>query len=87
MSLIDSIRDCFCQNELPLDCAYRAVLFGESAGYFERVKSIVSYEKEEVVLSLKCGGLRVKGRDLYIKKYCEGDVVICGKILSVERIF
>ena len=87
MSLIDNIKDCFCQNELPLDCSYRAVLFGESAGYFENVKSIVSYEKEQVVLSLKNGGLKVSGKDLYIKKYCLGDVVVCGKILSVERIF
>ena len=87
MGFIDNIRDCFCQNELPAECAYRAVLFGESAGYFENVKSIVSYEKEQVVLALKNGGIKVKGRDLYIKKYCEGDVVICGKILSVERIF
>ncbi len=86
MSLIDNIKNCFCQNELPLDCLYRAVLFGESAGYFENVKSIVSYEKEQVVLSLKNGGLRVSGKDLYIKKYCLGDVVICGKIKSVERI-
>lgn len=87
MGLIDNIKDCFCQNELPANCYYRAVLFGDSAGYFENVKSIVSYEVKEVVLSLKNGGLRIKGKDLYIKKYCEGDVVICGKILSVERIF
>ncbi len=86
MGLIDNIRDCFCQNEIPSDCLYRAVLFGESAGYFENVKSIVSYEREEVHLSLKKGGIRIKGKDLYIKKYCMGDVVICGKILSVERI-
>ena len=72
---------------MPANCYYRAVLFGDSAGYFENVKSIVSYEVKEVVLSLKNGGLRIKGKDLYIKKYCEGDVVICGKILSVERIF
>ena len=86
MSFIDNIKDCFCQNELPADCSFRAVLFGESAGYFENIKSIVSYEKEQVVLSLKNGGIKVSGKDLYIKKYCIGDVVICGKILSVERI-
>ena len=87
MGFIDSIKDCFCQNELPVECSYRAVLFGDSAGYFEKVKSIVSYEKEQVILSLKNGGLKISGKDLYIKKYCLGDVVICGKIQSVERIF
>ena len=86
MIFIDNIKDCFCQNELPTDCSFRAVLFGESAGYFENIKSIVSYEKEQVVLSLKNGGIKVSGKDLYIKKYCIGDVVICGKILSVERV-
>ena len=86
MSLIDNIKDCFCQIELPIDCSYRAVLFGESAGYFENVKGIVSYEKEQVILSLKNGGIKVGGKDLYIKKYCLGDVVICGKIKSIERI-
>ena len=87
MGFIDNIKDCFCQNELPVECSFRAVLFGESAGYFENVKGIVSYEKEQVILSLKNGGIKVSGKDLYIKKYCLGDVVICGKIISVERIF
>ena len=87
MGFIDNIKDCFCQNELPVECSFRAVLFGESAGYFENVKGIVSYEKEQVILSLKNGGLKISGKDLYIKKYCLGDVVICGKIKSVERIF
>ncbi len=85
MSLIDNIRDSFCQNEIPKEPIFRAVLFGESAGYFENVKSIVSYSQEEVVLALSNGCLKVGGKGLYIKKYCMGDVVICGKIKRVER--
>ena len=86
MSLIDNIRDCFCQNEIPNEPIFRAVLFGESAAYFENIKSIVSYSQEEVVLALSNGGLKVNGNNLYIKKYCMGDVVICGKIKKVERV-
>ncbi len=86
MSLIDNIRDSFCQNEIPKEPIFRAVLFGESAGYFENIKSIVSYSQEEVLLALSNGGLKINGINLYIKKYCMGDVVICGKIKKVERV-
>ena len=85
MSLIDNIKSNFCQSEIPSEPIFRAVLFGESAGYFENVKSIVSYNEEEIVLALSKGCLKVNGNNLYIKKYCMGDVVVCGKIKRVER--
>lgn len=85
MSLIDNIKSNFCQGEIPSEPIFRAVLFGESAGYFENVKSIVSYNEEEIVLALSKGCLKVGGNNLYIKKYCMGDVVVCGKIKRVER--
>ena len=86
MGLIEEIKQNFCDNEIPKEPIFRAVLFGEGAGYFENVKSIVSYTQEEVVLALSKGGIKVSGNGLYIKKYCVGDVVICGKIKKVERV-
>ena len=86
MGLIDNIKDCFCDFELPKTPIFRAVLFGESAGYFENVKSVVCYSKEQIILALSSGGLSVSGENLYIKKYCLGDIVICGKIKQVQRI-
>ena len=86
MSFIDNIKENFSQNEIPKEPIFRAVLFGENAGYFENIKSIVSYTDEQVVLALSNGCLRVDGKNLYIKKYCMGDVVICGKIKRVERV-
>ena len=86
MSFIDDIKGCFNPDELPKEPIYRAVLFGDGAGYFENVKTIVSYQPEEILLCLKKGGLLIKGTGLYVKKYCMGDVVICGKITSVERV-
>lgn len=86
MGLIDNIKDCFCQCEIPSEPIFRAVLFGECAGYFENIKSIVSYTEEEIVLALSNGCLKISGKNLYIKKYCMGDVVICGKIKKVERV-
>ena len=86
MSFIDSIKNCFTPDEIPKDPIYRAVIFGDGAIYLENVCSIISYASEEISLALKKGGLVIKGRCLYIKKYCAGDVVICGKIMAIERV-
>lgn len=86
MSFIDNIKQCICAEDFPSPPSFRAVMFGDRAIYLENVCTIISYTKDEVRLSLKKGGLNVKGKELYIKKYCQGDVVICGKISSLERV-
>lgn len=85
MSFIDEIKGTFNGFNLPVEYPYRAVLFGDNGGFFENVKSIRSYSKEEIVLTLKKGELKIVGEDLYIKKYSLGDIVICGKIKVIER--
>ena len=85
MSFIDNIKECFCSAEFPKEPLFRAVLFGENAAYFENVRGIVSYNTEQIVLCLKRGALTIKGEELYVKKYCAGDVVVCGKIKAIER--
>ncbi len=86
MGFIENIKNCFGADELPKEPIFRAVLFGDSAAYLENVTAIARYEECEIVLSLKRGGLSVRGEGLYIKKYCSGDVVICGKIKALERV-
>ncbi len=86
MGFIDNIRACFSPEEMPKEPIFRAVLFGDRAGYFENVSGIKSYTEEEIALTLKNGGLVIRGKELYVKKFCAGDVVICGKILSVQRV-
>lgn len=86
MGFIDNIKECFENYELPKEPLYRAVLFGESASYFENVSGISCYSSEQIVLNLKRGGLKITGENLYIKRFCMGDIVICGKILSIERV-
>lgn len=86
MGLIDNIKECFSCEEFPKSPTFRAVLFGEEAGYFENVKSIVCYSCETIILALAKGCLQITGQNLYIKKYCLGDVVICGKIKGISRI-
>ncbi len=86
MSLIDNIKDCFVTCQIPHEPTFRAVLFGESAVYFENVKSMVSYSQNEIILAVKDGGVKIYGNKLYVKKYCGGDLIICGKIKGIERM-
>lgn len=86
MGFIDNIKSCFSAAEIPAEPNFRAVIFGENAIYLENIKSIASYNGEEIILSIKNGGLKIQGKELYIKKYCMGDMVICGKIKGIEKI-
>ncbi len=73
-------------EKIPYEPSFKVVILGDCAGYFENICGIRSYSPEEITLSIKRGGITVRGKELYIKKYCAGDVVICGKISSVERV-
>lgn len=86
MGFIEDIKSCFTQDELPKEPNFRAVMFGDSAIYLENVRSISHYTEEEISLCLKNGGIIITGCNLYIKKYCLGDVVICGKIRNVSIV-
>ncbi|MBO7345002.1 MAG: YabP/YqfC family sporulation protein [Clostridia bacterium] len=86
MGFIEEIKNCFCVEELPVNPCYRAVIFGDSAVYLENVKAIVYYTTEEIALTVKGGGIILRGENLYVKKYCAGDLAVCGKIKALERV-
>ena len=86
MSFIDNIKNCINSWENPNLSEFRLVSFGFRSVYFENVASIVSYTKEQIVLGLKKGALKIEGKELCIKKYCGGDVVVCGEIKKIERV-
>lgn len=86
MGFIENIKNCIGVEQLPKEQLFRAVIFGESAVYFENVKGLYKYTPEEILLTLRKGFVSVKGENLYIKKFCSGDVVVCGKIKGVERV-
>lgn len=75
-----------CEDVTPLP--YRAAVLGGKLGYFENVKGIKSYKKDEVVLYLKKGEITVRGEGLTIGKYCMGDILILGEIteFSVKKV-
>lgn len=61
------------------------VILDGVSGYFENIKSILSFSSTEIQLSAKKGVIVVQGEKLYIKKYCAEDLVICGNIISVGK--
>lgn len=83
MSFIDDVKKCFAFDTLTSPPTFRAVLFGDGAVYLESILDLVSYDLQEVVLRVKKGMVKVQGKGLYIKKFCDGDVVICGKISAI----
>lgn len=85
MGFIENIFESFGLESPPKEPIFRAVLFGESAGYFENVSGIKSFTDTEIEIYLKKGGVKIRGENLYVKKFCSGDLVICGKITAVER--
>ena len=61
----------------------RCAFFPNGGGYFQGVKGLMSFSAEEIVLLLKKAKVCVKGNALSIKKYCDGDLEITGKIYGV----
>lgn len=86
MGFIDNIINSIGAENFPVQPQFKAVIFGDSAGFFENVTGIKYYTSEEISLCIRKGGITIRGENLFIKKYCAGDVVICGKIKSFERI-
>ncbi len=64
---------------------FKVLLIGEGAMYVEGVKSVVKFSSEEIILRLKKGEIKILGKEMFIKKYCGGDLAICGKIISFTR--
>ena len=54
-----------------------------SGGYFQGVKSLGAFSGTEILLIFKRARVRVVGERLEIKKYCDGDMEISGRIFSV----
>lgn len=85
MNFLENIAESLGLGDFTAAAELRVVLLGDAAGYFENVRSVNSYSDTEITLTIKGGSLKVKGKGLYIKKYCAGDLAICGKITALER--
>ena len=61
---------------------YTVVVGG--GGYFEGVKAVGEFTSEKIVLCFPRNSLEIDGIDLSIGRYCDGDLRVDGKILSVK---
>ncbi len=61
---------------------YTVVING--GGYFEGVKAVGDFSPERIALFYGAGTAEVEGENLTIKKYCDGDLQLSGRILSVK---
>ena len=64
---------------------FKAVIIGNSGGFFQGVRSVNKFSDSEIVMCVKGESVTVCGENMFVKKFCEGDVIICGKINCVKR--
>lgn len=62
----------------------KLTLHGSGRVILERHKGIAVYREDEIVISYSKGVVRLKGKDMTIKNYGKDDIIIDGKILSVD---
>lgn len=66
-------------------CA-RCVIVPGGGGYFEGVKSVGDFSAEKIVVYFPRQAVEVDGVGLTIKKYCDGDLQIGGKVTGVRVV-
>ena len=66
-------------------CA-RCILLPGGGGYFEGVKYVEDFSSERIVVCFPRQKIELEGEALSIAKYCDGDLAIGGKILTVRTL-
>lgn len=64
--------------------AVKCVFVPRGGGYFEGVKSVGDFSPERVLVCFPKEQVLVEGENLTIKKYCDGDLQLSGRITSVR---
>ena len=64
----------------------RCVIVPNGGGYFEGVKAVEDFSTERLILCFLKECVEVAGDSLCIKKYCDGDLELSGKIYSVQML-
>ena len=58
----------------------RCILLVGGGGYFEGVKTVSEFSSERIVLFFPRVSVEIEGESFVIKKYCDGDLELAGKI-------
>ena len=61
----------------------RCTFTPKGGGYFEGVKAVEDFTPEKILLCLARERVEICGERLFIKKYCDGDMEIGGKISAL----
>ena len=64
----------------------RFTIVPRGGGYFEGVKAGGDFSPERIVLYFPRESVEVEGEELSIGKYCDGDLRLSGRILSVRLL-
>ncbi len=59
----------------------RCTLVPKGGGYFEGVKAVEAFSSTRIVLCFPQNSVEVEGKNLSVKKYCDGDLHLVGEIL------
>lgn len=62
----------------------KCIVVPNGGGYFEGVKSVEDFSPERVVLCFPKDRVAVEGKNLSVRKYCEGDLQLDGRISSLQ---
>ncbi len=62
----------------------RCTIVPGGEGYFEGVKAVEDFSSEQIIVCFPKETVIVDGQQLAIRKYCDGDLRISGKIFSLR---
>ena len=73
-------------ENLELTALSRCVVLPGAGGYFEGVKAVGDFSSENIVLCFPKERVEIEGENLVIKKYCDGDLELSGKIALLRVV-
>lgn len=64
----------------------RCLVVPNGEGYFQGVKSLGDFSPERVEVYFSKKAIAIEGEELWVKKYCDGDLVLGGKIKAFSLL-
>lgn len=64
----------------------RYIIVPDGGGYFEGVKGVEEFSAERIIVDFPRKQIEVTGKNLTIKKYCDGDLHLSGNIYGVHLL-
>ena len=58
----------------------KCTIVPDGGGYFEGVKAVGDFSPQRIVIAFPKSEIEITGEGLSIKKYCDGDLRLLGKI-------